>query len=677
MLKTAEVTTSIQTVTALPDREPLTAVCSGSAAQRIVVIGSGPVGMRFVQEVCKRLPRARIQLFGNEPFQPYNRVQLSALLAGEVGREDIDIPLPSSDLFPHFEFSIAAIRSIDVAAKTVTDAYGRVHGYDKLVIATGARAHVPNIPGVDQTGVYTFRNLKDTESLYTRVARSRHAVVVGGGLLGLEAARGLQQFGTGVTLVQQGPRLMNRQLDTRAGALLLEKVEALGIRVITDSGVREIFGQGRVTGVKTRAGESIDCDTVLLCAGIRPNVELALAARLVVATGIVVNNQLQTSHPDIYAIGECCEHQGKTYGLVNPGFEQAAVAATVLTGGEANYLGSQAVSRLKVVGQQVCSMGEVAELPVRRFQRELAHEDRGQDAYRKLVLLRNRVVGAVAFGEWPEMNRVQEAFQSGRRLYFWQRLLFRLTGRLWSNKDASSIAQWPGNAIVCQCNGISKGALIAAADAGATRVSELQSCTGAGTVCGSCRPLLSQLVSYQEPAQKEIGWTFALSACLAALSLVLLLVLMPEAQVASSVQADTWFESFWNDKYRKQVTGFSLLGLSVIGMLMSLRKRVRWAWLGQFAYWRLLHIGLGVVCALLLVFHTGFHLGSNLNHLLMLNFLAVLVLGASAGGIVALSHKLKPSNSRMVRKLTTWLHILVTWPLPALLAIHILSVYYF
>jgi len=645
------------------------------APPRVIVIGSGPVGMRFVQELFKRMPAAPVQLFGNEPFQPYNRVQLSALLAGEVRRDAIDIPLPELEKYPHFQFTIAAIRAIDPACKTVTDAHGNVHSYDKLVIATGARAHVPNIPGVKQTGVYTFRNLKDTESLYTRITRSRHSVVVGGGLLGLEAARGLHRFGTSVTLVQQGPRLMNRQLDGEAAGLLQAKVEALGIRVITDSGVREIRGEGRVTGVRTRAGEELDCDTVLLCAGIRPNVELALAAKLTVGTGIVVNDQLQTSDPDIFAIGECCEHRAKTYGLVNPGFEQAAVAAEVLAGGAASYAGSLAVSRLKVIGQAVCSMGEVADLPSRRLQKQITYRDAGE--YRKLVLLRNRVIGAVAFGDWQEMNRVQEAFQSGRRIYPWQRWLFRLGGRLWPDTEDANVASWPGNAVVCQCNGITKGQLETAVTGGACRVQELQSCTGAGTVCGSCKPLLGQLVQHQEPPERETGWLFALGASVAALAVALLVALLPAAEVAASVREQTWFEAIWNDKSWKQVSGFTLLGLSAIGMLMALRKRLSWHWLGEFAYWRLLHIALGTLCALLLVLHTGLHLGSNLNRVLILNFLAVLVLGAATGAIVAISHQMKPARSRRLRKLTAWLHILVTWPLPALLGIHILSVYYF
>ncbi len=655
---------------------------------RVVVIGSGPVGMRFVKELLKKHPLAHIQLYGNEPFQPYNRVQLSALLAGEVTRDDIDLSLPDADTHPNFKYIIATVKQVDTENKFITDGNGELTPFDKLVFATGARAHVPNIPGVDQTGVYTFRNLKDTEFLYTRVTSARHVVVVGGGLLGLEAARALSRLNTQVTLVQQASRLMNRQLDETAAAMLQQQVEALGIRVITSSGVRSIHsakevvpGRSSVTGVTTYAGEAIECDTVVLCAGIKPNTELARESKIKVANGIVVNDDLQTSDDAVYAIGECCEHHGETYGLVNPGLEQAAIAADVVSGGNAKYLGSLTVSRLKVVGQKVYSMGEVADLARRPFQTEVVFEDKKQGTYRKCVFLRGKLIGALAFGEWPELNRVQEAFKQGRTFFPWQLLVFRLTGRLWLNAQSEDVTQWPIETVVCQCNNITQGELTHQLSLGCASVAELSNTTGAGTVCGSCKPLLSQLVEQHSgnvaAREKESGWASVLVGSVMAILLAILLIFQPEAQVSDSVQTQGWFEHIWNDGFWKQVTGFSLLGLTLIGLLMSLRKRVGWAWMGKFSHWRTVHTVLGMSCVALLIFHTGFHLGTNLNQLLMINFLAVIVLGAGAGAVVALSHKLSASSSMMVRKTWTWLHILVTWPLPALLATHILSVYFF
>ena len=300
------------------------------AGPKIIVIGSGPVGMRFVEEVLKRKPSANITMFGGEGTQPYNRIQLSSLLAGEAKYEDILNTLPDEQRHTGFQHIPANVEVVFSKEKYVVDQQGNRYDYDKLVFATGSRPHVPDIPGVDQTGVYTFRNLKDAEALSARIWRSRHIVVVGGGLLGLEAARALTRFNTKVTLIQQGPWLMNRQLDEKAATLLKDSIENKGIEVITESGVRNILGEGRVTGVVTRDKTEIECDTVLLCAGIKPNMELARDANIKVANAIMVDDQLQTSEPNVFAIGECCEHRGLTYGLVNPGFEQAAVAANVI-----------------------------------------------------------------------------------------------------------------------------------------------------------------------------------------------------------------------------------------------------------------------------------------------------------------------------------------------------------
>ncbi|GGA62946.1 nitrite reductase [Neiella marina] len=665
---------SVETKEAIGVYDPM----SAQMARRVLVIGSGPAGVRFAHEMLKREPNAELTLFGNEPYAPYNRVLLSALLSGDASYHDIQTSLPDQEKHVGFRQLVATITHIDPEQKVVTDNQGVRYNYDQLVIATGSRPHIPNIPGVQQAGVYTFRNLKDAEALSARVSRCRHVVVVGGGLLGLEAARGMLKFNTKVTLVQQATRLMNRQLDDTAAQQLRRKVEDLGINVVTESGVRVIHGEeGRVVGVTTRTGEQIDCDTVLLCTGVSPNTRLAIHANLKVARAIVVNDQLQTSNPNIYAIGECSEHQGQVYGLVNPGFEQAAIAADVISGGASAYLGSLEVSRLKVVGEQVCSMGEVAELPSRPFLSELVYRNKSQGIYRKLVIDKGKLIGAIGIGEWPESRRIQEAFKQQRTISKWQQLWFRLGGKLWSESDTDDVKAWPADAMVCQCNGITQGQLVEAVANGADSIGALQATTSAGTVCGSCKPLLSQLIGSNEPAAKEKGWQTLMVMSLIAVLVVFAMSLMPALTVADSVLERGWFEGIWNDKFWKQVTGFTLLGLSVIGLLMSLRKRLGWTKMGDFAYWRLLHGVLGAACAGLLIAHTGFHLGANLNQLLMLNFLAVLVFGASAGAVVAISHQFNPMKSAAIRKFWTWLHTLVTWPLPILLSIHILTVYYF
>jgi nitrite reductase (NADH) large subunit len=646
---------------------------------KIIVIGSGPVGLRFVEEILKRRPNANITMFGGEGTLPYNRIQLSSLLAGEAKYEDILNSLPDSNKHVGFQHIPANVDVVFSKERYVVDQQGNRYDYDKLVFATGSRPHVPNIPGVDQTGVYTFRNLKDAEALSARIWRSRHIVVVGGGLLGLEAARALTRFNTKVTLIQQGPWLMNRQLDEKAGELLKASVEAKGIEVITDSGVRNILGEGRVTGVVTRDKQEIECDTVLLCAGIKANMELARDTNIKVANGIMVDDQLQTSAANVFAIGECCEHRGLTYGLVNPGFEQAAVAANVIANGSASYLGSLEVSRLKVAGEYVCSMGPIDNLPKRPFQSEYTYTNKKAGIYRKIVIYKGKIYAATGFGEWTESRRIQEAYQQGRRIYPWQVLRFLITGSLWGS--ANNIQTWSPETHVCQCKGVSLGELTVAMEQGANTVSALQKTTQAGTVCGSCKPLLHELTGDEAKMDKDNTWLplilFSLFAC-AALGFIFG---NGPAEVSDSVITQGWFEKIWNDHFYKQVTGFTLLGLSVLGLFMSMKKRVvkvsNWKWTGAYNIWRLVHVILGGLCAGVLILHTGMHLGENINFYLMVDFLAIILLGGLAAIIFGGSHHLSAKKAMKLRSFWRWTHVLVTWPLPILLAFHILSVYYY
>jgi len=634
------------------------------ASKKIIVIGAGPVGIRFCAELLKRRPDSNISVFGNEPSQPYNRVQLSSLLAGDIPYDDILTQLPEQNLYPNFSNAVRAI-------------HGNQHRYDKLVIATGSRPHTPNIPGIEQTGVYTFRSIKDAEFLYSRMSRARHVVVVGGGLLGIESAKALLRSNTQVTLVQQGPRLMNRQLDDDAASQLQDKVTSLGIRVITNSGVRKILGEGRVSGIETRDKEHIACDTVLICAGIKANVEIARDAKIKISRGILVDDNLATSVKDIYSIGECCEHRGSTYGLVNPGYEQAAILADRFCAGSASYSGSLEITRLKVLGETVCSMGAVTDIEKRPFLNEFTYKHTKTSCYRKIVTYKGRLIGAVGFGDWKESRRVQEVFQHQRRVWPWQVAKFLITGNIFTGGQQDDISSWPSSAIVCQCNNISQGELVEAVACGHNTLEKIHAKTLAGTVCGSCKPLLSQLIGYTGPTEKEKGWLTTLIASLLAITIAAAITLLPGLTVSDSVQSIPAFETIWNDKFWKQVTGFSLLGLSTIGLLMSLRKRIKNKKIGEYAYWRILHVVVGVFCASTLVLHTGLHLGSNFNQILMLDFLAILILGSLAGAVFSISHNFSANTAKKIRSFWTWIHIFFTWPLPILLGFHILTVYYF
>jgi nitrite reductase (NADH) large subunit len=323
-------------------------------------------------------------------------------------------------------------------------------------------------------------------------------------------------------------------------------------------------------------------------------------------------------------------------------------------------------------------MGEVSELMKRPQQYELSFNDKKENIYRKVVLHHGHLIGALGVGEWPEMNRVQEAFVSGRKFHFWHRWMFKATGRLWFDQADADVNEWPEQTTVCQCNALTRGQLSDAIEGGCRTLAALQQQTRAGTVCGSCKPLLQQLCEGGDAKpEKETAWLPVMMLSLLAVMGALVVSYIPGLAVADSVMTQGWFEKIWNDGFYKQVTGFTLLGLTLIGLLMSLRKRIKSEKLGQFAYWRLLHIALGVLCVFVLMFHTGFHMGENLNQILIINFLGVLLLGATAGLVVSLSHRISAAKAMKVRKFWSWTHIVVTWPLPALLITHILTVYYF
>ncbi len=653
---------------------------------RIIVVGAGPVGVRFITEYRRQNPCCHIILFGNEPYEPYNRVQLSNVLSRSKDYKDIVTQLPPSTDAQVLDYQQSHIAKINTHKQLVTTETGESYTYDHLVLATGSAPHIPNIEGVNLKGVYSFRNLRDTEALLNRRNRARRVVVVGAGLLGLEAAKALSGNGTEIVLVQQSDRLMNRQLDETASSALQDYVEALGVRVITQSGVRQILTDktpaeyteqtARVTGVMTRDQELIECDTVLLCTGIRPNIALAVDANIAFGQGITVDDQLMTSQDNVYAIGECCEHKGMVYGIVAPGLEQASVLANRLSGGDAHYQGTQLISTLKVVGESVLSMGEVAEVTGRINQQEISYYNKKTKAYRKLVVHRGQLVGACGIGEWPDSRRVQEAFLSQSYFYPWQRWYFSLTGKLWFGKEKQSPQSWPESAIICQCNQISRGRLSEAIDQGCQSVAELGKETGAGSVCGSCQPLLQDILgSDSKPTEVSGGLPIA-AFSIAATLLSLVLLLLPGIANVDSVQKPS-LEFLWTDGFWKQVSGFTLLGLVAIGLIMTLRKRAKWSFLGNFSYWRVLHSILGALALGVLFIHTGAHLGENLNRWLMLNFLLVSIVGALAGLSLHIAGKTSASAVQVIKKSSFWAHIVIVWPLPALLIVHILSVYYF
>jgi nitrite reductase (NADH) large subunit len=367
-------------------------------SEPLVIVGNGMAAARLVDELAKTsLGRYAIAVIGDEPRLAYNRVLLSSVLAGETGSHEIE--LRPADWWRNRGVTVRygyMATEIDVGRRELKIAGEESMEYSKLVLATGSTPLRLNVPGADLAGVHTFRDSRDVDLLLTLAAAKKRVVVVGGGLLGLEAAYGLAKAGAPVTLVHLMDRLMERQLDLPAAELLKTLVERKGICILLNASTKCIHGDGHVEAIELADGSRIEADAVIFAAGIRPNVTLAKEAGLAVNRGIAVNDCLQTSASNIFALGECAEHRGICYGLVEPAYEQARVLARHLAGKTAAYQGSVVSTNLKVSGVSVFSAGDFIG---GEGSESLVLSDRKRGTYKKLVIADGRLTGAVLIGD--------------------------------------------------------------------------------------------------------------------------------------------------------------------------------------------------------------------------------------------------------------------------------------
>lgn len=467
--------------------------------RRLVVIGNGMAGMRCVEEVLKRDPlRYRITVFGAEPHANYDRIALSSVLAGDKGIDEIVInPLSWYGDNDIRLFAGDGVVAIDRMARTVIAESGRVESYDRLLIATGSRPIVPPIPGLDLPGVCAFRDIGDIEQMIDASVRYKRAIVIGGGLLGLEAANGLLKRGMSVAVVHVMDTLMERQLDPVAGGLLRRELCGRGLNFFMNGQTEELFGEARVEGVRLADGREIPGDLVVMAIGIRPNIDLAKRCDLEINRGIVVDDTMRTSDPDIFAVGECVEHRGKTYGLVAPLYEMAKVCADHLAKDDATgarYAGSIVSTRLKVAGIDLFSAGNISG---GEDCSDLTFHDSARQLYKRLVLRDGRLEGAVLYGDvtdsawYLDLLRKREdvsAFQDG--LLFGQDIVAAM-GRV----PKTSVADLPDDDQICGCNGVSKSTITRTIAAkGLTTLDEVRAHTKASASCGSCTPLVEALL---------------------------------------------------------------------------------------------------------------------------------------------------------------------------------------
>jgi nitrite reductase (NADH) large subunit len=469
--------------------------------QKLVVVGNGMAGVACLEQILRHSPKFEVTVFGDETHTNYNRILLSSVLAGEKTADEIVL----NDLEWYQKNAIQlrlGVRIIDVdpERKTVSGDDGSITPFGKLLIATGSSPLIPPMEGTKKKGVYVFRNLDDARALLDQAGPGKKAVVIGGGLLGLEAARGLQVQGCDVTVVHLMDTLMERQLDWTGGSYLKAKMECLGVRVLLERNTVSILGSDKAEGVAFKDGSSIEADFVVIAAGIRPNAELGRKAGLQVNRGIVVNDSMETSNPDIFAVGECVEHNGICYGLVAPLLEQAKVLAATITGNKGPaYRGTTQAAKLKIMGVDVFSAGDFNEKAPGVD--AIRYEDPALGTYKKLTVRDGKLVGVILVGDTSDSHRYMDWLRSETDLTPMRRqLLFPGPG-----EDAGlDVAEMPDSRVICGCNGVTKGAIIQAVhEKGICTLAQLKDCTRASTGCGSCSEVCQHLLKAVAPEFQE------------------------------------------------------------------------------------------------------------------------------------------------------------------------------
>ncbi|AZS17777.1 nitrite reductase large subunit NirB [Paenibacillus lutimineralis] len=460
----------------------------------LVMIGNGMAGARCIEEIIKRNPDLYdITMIGDEPYPNYNRIMLSNVLQGKTTFNEININ--DWDWYEANQIRLVSnehVTQIRLEEQQVITDKGTIVSYDKLIIATGSSAFILPVPGHDLEGVVGFRTIDDTQAMMDAAGQYKKAVVIGGGLLGLEAARGLLDRGMEVHVVHLLADLMEVQLDHAAAALLKRDLEKQGMKFLMEKKTTEIYGDERVQGIRFEDGTSVECDLVVMAVGIRPNVAIARDTGLEVKRAICVNDVLQTSDPAIYAVGECAEHRGIAYGLVAPLYEQAIVLADYLTGNPTTgYQGSILSTQLKVAGCDLFSGGEIH--PCENT-KAIVVQDECSGTYKKVLVRDNKVVGVVLYGDASDGTRLFSMLKKQSDISeFTNASVLHKAGE----ESGLDVASMSADETVCGCNGVTKGTIVGAIlEHGLTTFNEVKTITKAGGSCGKCRGMVEAILAH-------------------------------------------------------------------------------------------------------------------------------------------------------------------------------------
>jgi nitrite reductase (NADH) large subunit len=458
--------------------------------QKLVLIGNGMAGVRCVEEILALAPdRFEITIFGSEPHPNYNRIMLSKVLQGDTTVNDITI----NDWQWYVDKGITLyagdpVISIDTAKRKVISENGRTVEYDQLILATGSLPFMLPLPGADKPGVTAFRDISDCNKMLEASKSYKKAVVIGGGLLGLEAARGLLNLGMEVHVVHIFNYLMERQLTPTSAGMLRMELEKQGMRFLLEKQTEKIIGKKRVEGLQFKDGSKVDADLIVIAVGVRPNIKLAADSGIETNRAIVVDDYMETNVPGVYAVGECAEHRSMVYGLVAPLYEQGKVLAKKICGIETEgYQGSILYSQLKVSGVEVFSAGEIRDSEITTSFKVI---DGTRNTYKKIAIRDNKIVGAVLFGDSSEGNKLLGYIKQQADVS-----VLEEEAAAGGGADEAYAASLSLTSTVCSCNGVTKGAIMdAVLEDGCSTFEDVRACTRASSTCGGCKPLVSAML---------------------------------------------------------------------------------------------------------------------------------------------------------------------------------------
>lgn len=458
--------------------------------QKLVLIGNGMAGVRCVEEILALAPdRFEITIFGSEPHPNYNRIMLSKVLQGSTTVNDITI----NDWQWYQDKGITLhagdpVISIDTAKRKVVSEKGRTVDYDQLILATGSLPFMLPLPGADKPGVTAFRDINDCNTMIEASKSYKKAVVIGGGLLGLEAARGLLNLGMEVHVVHIFNYLMERQLTPTSAGMLRKELENQGMKFLLEKQTEKIIGKKRVEGLLFKDGSKVEADLIVIAVGVRPNIKLAADSGIETNRAIMVNDYMETNVPGVYAVGECAEHRNMVYGLVAPLYEQGKVLAKKICGVDTEgYEGSILYSQLKVSGVEVFSAGEIRDSEITTSVKVI---DGIRNTYKKIAVRDNKIVGAVLFGDSSEGNKLLGYIKQQADVSVLEEV-----AAVGGGADEAYAASLPLTATVCSCNGVTKGGILdAVRDNGCATVEDVRACTRASSTCGGCKPLVSTML---------------------------------------------------------------------------------------------------------------------------------------------------------------------------------------